>query len=110
MLKDFGAAVEALDAEKAASFYTEDCVFWDPLGTVVGRDGVQDMYELMRDRGDKLEIESVFGTRDWGVIEGIWTTTNREGNTVRIRYCDVLQIQDGKISREHVYFDGRLLR
>ncbi|KPL17008.1 MAG: hypothetical protein AMJ93_15215 [Anaerolineae bacterium SM23_84] len=110
MLDEWAAAWGALKPEKVASFYTEDCSYLCPLFDLNGSDEVRDAVQALVDQTQQIEIKSVFGTRSWGAAEAIWTTLDRGGRIAKVPYCAILQFQDGKISRELVYYDTWPLR
>jgi peptidoglycan hydrolase CwlO-like protein len=105
MLLDFATAWEALDAEKAASFYTEDCSLLEPDYAADGREGIRELIQWLHDNTQKIEIKSVMGDPDWGCAEGLWTTLDRKGGILEIPYCSIYEFQDGKVGQERVYYD-----
>lgn len=99
------------DAEKIASFFTEDCVFEDVCNGEVcyGHEELKARAKAVfkADPDLKLKIESLFATEDWIGCE--WTETGtRKGKKFSMRGASIVELQRGKISREAVYchFDG----
>lgn len=112
MLQDWAAAMEALDAEKVASLYTDDCALEAVAtgGRMQGKDSVDWLVRRFSALGHEYEITSAYGGSDWGAAQGVFTSTNSEGRRVPTQRAWIFELSDGRISRETVYWDASFLR
>lgn len=106
-------ALESLDADKLVSHYAEDAVLLDPcLGqdwSVRSKSNLKAYFkELFSLPGVKFEVTSVFGCDGWAAAEWIWSG-NKLGSDARfsIKGASVIQMHEGKITRETIYYDPR---
>ena len=112
-LESVKEALESLDAEKLVSHYAEDAVFLDPcLGQdwfIRGKEKLKAYFqELFGLPGAKFEVTSVFGCDGWAAAEWTWSGNKRGSDTrFSIKGASVIQIRDGKIARETIYYDPR---
>ena len=111
------AAVNSRDMEKFLSFYTDDCVYEDlAVGKVNrGKDELRSFYsDSFRMAPDlKFEEKITFTSGDWAAAEWVMTGTHSgstpempaTGKRFSVRGASVMQIRDGKISRESDYWN-----
>ncbi len=99
------------DVDKIASFFTEDCLFED-VCTGKTYQGQEELKAMARsvfnvDPDLTLEIESLFAVDDWIGCEWI-ETGRRAGKRFSLRGASIVELREGKISREAMYshFDG----
>jgi len=99
------------DVEGIVSFFTDDCVFEDVCGRAVHRGREALRAEAKRvvesDPDLRLEVVSVLGVGGW--VAGEWVQTGTQGGRrYSLRGASILEVRDGKISRESMYthFDG----
>ena len=118
MLMDYVAAWNSGDAEKVASFLTDDCVFENLGGEHVhrGKEGVKAWATgvLASIPDFKLEVKSLFVAGDWVGCEWVETGTQTgamgnqppTGKSFSVRGASILELQEGKIRRETLYWDS----
>ena len=111
-LKGFLEAFNAHDTDAVMAFFTEDCVLDMPRGPGPGglrlvgkeqvRTGIQSRFDGIPDihYGD----DSHFACGDRGVSEWTIRGTQRTGEPIEVRGCDLLEFRDGKISRKDSYW------
>jgi ketosteroid isomerase-like protein len=112
MLKAFLEAFNAHDVDAIMAFFTEDCVFEMPRGPapggrrLVGRDaareGIRSRFEGIPDI--RYEDDRHFVSGDRGVSEWTIRGTQRTGEPVEVRGCDLFEFSGGLISRKDSYW------
>lgn len=117
MLRDWVEAENSQDVDKFASFYTDDAVWEDvALGLVNrGKKEVKDYFKAMFVAFPdlKFEVESAFVAGDWGGCEWLMTGTQTSdfsgipatGKKFSVRGVSVIQLRNGKISRNSDYYN-----
>lgn len=118
MLRDWVDAENSQDVDKFTSFYADDCVWEDvALGLVNrGKKEVKAYFKTMFVAVPDLrfEVQSVFVEGDWGVCEWLMTGTqagdfpglpSAVGKSFSVRGVSVIQLQNGKISRNSDYWN-----
>jgi len=118
MIRDWVEAENSQDADEFASFYTDDCVWEDvSLGLVNrGRKQVKAYFKSMFAAFPdlKFDVQSVFATGDWGVCEWVMTGSQTGrfpgvpatgGKRFSVRGVSVIQLRNGKISRNSDYWN-----
>jgi ketosteroid isomerase-like protein len=107
----FLAAWNEQDVEKTVNCYTEDCLYLDPntRGHVEGRDALRRyltrLFEKWTMHWTLREFHS-FGAEKGGAF--LWhasLTPVAGGPTAEIDGMDFVQIEDGLLKRNEVYFD-----
>jgi steroid delta-isomerase-like uncharacterized protein len=111
-LQAFLDAFNAHDVDGVMSFFTEDCVFDMPRGPAPGgrrplgrqqvREGIQSRLDGIPDihYGDDRHSDMRYrGVSEW-TIRG----TQRTGEHIEVRGCDLFEFTDGKISRKDAYW------
>ncbi|MCJ7708207.1 MAG: ester cyclase [Anaerolineales bacterium] len=93
------------DVEGIVSFFTDDCVFEDVCHGVAyrGKDGLRaEAKRVLESIPDlRLEVESVFGDRDFGCE---WVETGTQGGRrFSVRGASIVETRGGKIKREAMY-------
>ena len=111
-LQAFLDAFNAHDVDAIMSFFTEDCVFDMPRGPgpsgrrLTGkqqvRAGIQSRFEGIPDIHYGDDRHWTCGDR--GVSEWTIRGTQRTGEPVEVRGCDLLDFADGKISRKDSFW------
>lgn len=118
MIRDWVEAENLQDADRFASFYTDDCVWEDvALGLLNrGKKQVKSYFKSMFDAFPnlKFEVQSVFAAGNWGVCEFLMTGTqagdfpgvpDTGGKRFSVRGVSVIQFRNGKISRNSDYWN-----
>ena len=111
-LKEVLNAFNRHDVDAIMSFFADDCVFDTPRGPLpggahlVGKDavgkGFAARFEGIPDIHYGDDRHWVSGNR--GVSEWTITGTDKEGNPVHVRGCDLFEFSDGKITRKDSYW------
>ena len=111
-LEAFLAAFNAHDVDAIMAFFTEDCRFEMPRGPapggrrLVGRDavreGIRSRFEGIPDIRYEDDRHVVCGDR--GVSEWTIRGTQRTGEPIEVRGCDLLEFSGGLISRKDSYW------
>lgn len=109
MMQDWKVALESLDLEKTMSVYADDIV-WDDAAAndhLTNKSDVMGMYRWFYALTDvKMNVTSSFVSGDgkWASAEWMWSGT--EGaRDYSIQGVSVLEIRDGKIVRETIYYN-----
>jgi ketosteroid isomerase-like protein len=112
VLQDVLDAFNAHDVDRIMSFFADDCVMDMPRGPgpggrrLVGKDEVRDG---IRSRFDGIPDVHYGDDSHWlcgdrGVSEWTLRGTQRTGERVEVRGCDLLEFADGKITRKDSYW------
>ena len=112
VLQDFLDAFNAHDVDAIMSFFAEDCVLEMPRGPapggrrLVGREQVR---EGIQSRLDGIPDVHYGDDRHWtcadrGVSEWTIRGTQRTGEPIEVRGCDLFEIADGRITRKDSYW------
>ena len=109
MVRDWIGAIQALDLDKTVSFYADDIISEDPAYQYrfTGRGEVKSMYVSVYALPDvKFEYTSSFvsGDGQWAAAKWIWSGT-KGGESYSIPGVSILEIRDGKIVRETIYYN-----
>ena len=112
MLQAFLDAFNAHDIDAIMSFFTEDCVFDTPRGPAPGgqhlvgrqavRTGIQARFDGIPDIHYGDDRHWVCGDR--GVAEWTIRGTQRSGESIEVRGCDLFEFADGRISRKDSFW------
>jgi ketosteroid isomerase-like protein len=111
-LQAFLVAFNAHDVDAIMSFFTEDCVFDMPRGPAPGgrrlvgraqvREGIRSRFDGIPDIHYGDDRHFVCGDR--GVSEWTIRGTQRTGERIEVRGCDLFEFADGKISRKDSFW------
>lgn len=108
------------DFEALRALYAPDAVVVDPLAGEVTGEGIIDLYRSWIEPLPDSDFGPVakHETGDVAVDEGYLTGTNTgpltlpsgetlppTGRSVRLRFCDVLTVRDGRVVSHHLYYD-----
>ena len=112
VLQDFLDAFNAHDLDAIMSFFAEDCVLEMPRGPAPGGRrlvGRRDVREGLRSRLDGIPDVHYGDDRHWacgdrGVSEWTLRGTQRTGESIEVRGCDLFEFADGKIRRKDSYW------
>jgi steroid delta-isomerase-like uncharacterized protein len=118
IVKDFIEAFNLGDADKAASFFADDCVYEDmAVGEVFhGKKEIIGFFNsIYADFPDyKWELKSIFGTGDRAAYESVFSGTYTHssdpeipanGKHVAFRTATIVELRNGKISRVADYYN-----
>ena len=105
-------AFNAHDVDAIMAFFTEDCVFDMPRGPAPGgrrlvgrklvREGIQSRFDGIPDVQYGDDRHWLCGDR--GVSEWTIRGTQRTGEPIAVRGCDLFEFADGKISRKDSFW------
>ncbi len=111
-LEDVIDAFNAHDVDAVMSYFTEDCVLDMPRGPGPGgrrlvgreqvREGIQSRFDGIPDVHYGDASHWVCGDR--GVSEWTLSGTQRTGERIEVRGCDLFHFADGRISRKDSYW------
>ena len=117
MFKDYGLAWSSHDAEKIASFFTDDCVYEDVAIGAVNR-GKKELKDFINGTfaafpDFKIEPKSLFFSGDWVGSEWIMTGTHTgdfplmpaTGKSFSIRGASISELHEGKFRRNTDYWN-----
>ena len=111
-LQAFLDALNAHDVDAIMSFFTEDCVLDLPRGPAPGGRrmvGSQQVREGIQSRLDGIPDVHYGDDRHWicgdrAVSEWTLRGTQRTGEPIEVRGCDLFELADGKISRKDSFW------
>jgi steroid delta-isomerase-like uncharacterized protein len=112
VLEAFLEAFNAHDVDAIMSFFTEDCVFDMPRGPGPGGQrlvGKEQVREGIQSRFDGIPDIRYGDDRHWlcgdrAVSEWTIRGTQRTGERIEVRGCDLFELVDGKISRKDSFW------
>jgi ketosteroid isomerase-like protein len=112
VLQAFLDAFNAHDVEAIMSFFADDCVLEMPRGPAPGGRrlvGKQQAREGIQSRLDGIPDVHYGDDRHWicgdrGVSEWTLRGTQRTGERIEVRGCDLFEFVDGKISRKDSFW------
>ena len=117
MLRDYAAAWSSGDVEKVISFLTDDCVI-ENVGSGTAYRGQEEIRASVRDNfastpDFKIEVVSLFVAGDWvgaewiqsGTYTGDVAGTEVTGRHFSGRGASIIELREGKIRREAIYWD-----
>jgi steroid delta-isomerase-like uncharacterized protein len=111
LLQSAAASLESLDMDKLVSHYADRFLFEDLPGNlrITSRERLESYYRnLFALPGVEFEVTSMFGCDDWAGLEWIWSgTTPGQGAEYRIKGASIIEMRDGRIARETIYYDPR---
>jgi ketosteroid isomerase-like protein len=112
LLEAFVEAFNAHDVDAIMSFFAEDCVLEMPRGPAPGglrlvgkeqvREGIKSRLDGIPDVHYGEEAHWVCGDR--AVSEWTIRGTQRSGDRIEVRGCDLLEFADGKITRKNSFW------
>ena len=112
VLEGFLAAFNAHDVDAIMGYFTEDCVMEMPRGPAPGgrrlvgkdavREGIRSRFEGIPDIRYEDDRHWVCGER--AVSEWTIRGTQRNGEPIEVRGCDLLEFTGGLISRKDSYW------
>jgi ketosteroid isomerase-like protein len=95
------------DSAALDDLLTDSCELVDPMGTRHGRDAIKaysaEFSQLVTGRA--FHINAFWDAGDAAVCEVTFTGTGPDGDSVRLRMCDVYGFRGDRIAFNHVYFD-----
>jgi steroid delta-isomerase-like uncharacterized protein len=111
-LKAFLDAFNAHDVDAVMSFFAEDCVFDMPRGPAPGGQrlvGKEQVRAGIQARFDGIPDIRYGDDRHWtcgdrAVSEWTIRGTQRSGEYIEVRGCDLFELTDGKISRKDSFW------
>jgi steroid delta-isomerase-like uncharacterized protein len=116
-IKEYTAAWNSHDAEKLASFFTDDCVYEEvALGKITrGKEEfkafINGFFAAFPDTN--FELTSNFNSGNWYCAEWVWTGTHKgpmaglpaTGRRFAVRGVSVGELEEGKIKRNSEYYN-----
>lgn len=112
ILKGFLEAFNRHDLDAIMEYFAEDCVFYMPRGTAPRGDRYTGKAEVLRGLAKRFEgIPDVHYGDDehwvcgnFGVSEWTLTGTSPSGKKIEVRGVDLLEFDDGKITRKDSFW------
>ncbi len=112
VLRAFLAAFNAHDLDAIMEFFTDDCVFEMPRGPAPGGRrlvGREEVREGIRSRLEGIPDVRYDDDRHWvsgdrGVSEWTIRGTQRTGEPIEVRGCDLFEFSEGRISRKDSFW------
>ncbi len=101
-------ALESGDVEALVGCYTDPCLLHDaPSGeTWTTHDALASMYRRLLAPPTVFSDVRVFEGDGWAAIEWTWSGVNRRTSVpFRIRGASVIELGEGRIARETLYYD-----
>ena len=104
-------ALEELNLDKILSACAENAVFEDvPAGErIIGKSGLRSYFEqLFSLPGVAFSDIRIFVGGDFAALEWAWSGLKRDtGEPYRVRGASVIELREGKIARESIYYDPK---
>jgi len=114
LAKAYASAYEAKDADAYLSLFSRDADYFDFAVQIYAK--IRSLKEELRrsfQRDDfRLSVHSIFVSSDgaFAALRGTYTDTTRSELQVSVPVVSILEIQNGKIQREFLYYDGSLFK
>jgi len=103
--------LEELDTEKILSAYAEGFVFEDvPSGeSISDRAQLRAYFEALFALPQVAFSEvKVYESENFAAVEWTWSSTKRSsGQAYRVKGASIIELRDGSIARESLYYDPR---
>ena len=114
IIRRFFNALERLDLDAVAEFFTEDGIYHDipvPTDPTVGREGIRKKLELVANATDRLEMQlsSVIGEGDTVMTERVEIWHFPTGERPRLPVMSIFEMKDGRIAAWREYWDLNML-
>ena len=104
-------ALEELNIDKILSAYAENAVLEDISAgiSIMDRAGLSAYFEkLFSLPGVAFSDIRLFDGKKFAAVEWVWSGLKRDtGESFRIRGASVIELMDGKIVRESIYYDPK---
>ncbi|MFQ5907639.1 MAG: nuclear transport factor 2 family protein [Thermoplasmata archaeon] len=104
-------ALEALDVDVLVSCYAEDFLFEDIPSElrITEKADLKTYYEhLFALPNVKFSDTVIYDGGDWAALEWTWSGNKRDsGAEYQVRGASIIELRDGRIARETIYFDPR---
>ena len=110
----YASAYEAKDAVAYLSLFSRDADYVDYAVQVRGK--IRSLREELRrsfQRDDfRLSVHSIFVSSDgaFAALRGTYTDTTRNEYPVSVPIASILEIRNGEIQKEYLYYDGSLFK
>ncbi|WP_304454908.1 ester cyclase [Nocardiopsis sp. YSL2] len=114
--REYFEAIQAADFDRIRSLLHPDYAFTDEEGTEHGVEGSIEKISVFTTAfpGFEIDIHRQLEMGDVAVMEATMRGVHRDemagipatGRSVEMAYCNVLELRDGKIYREHDYNDN----
>jgi ketosteroid isomerase-like protein len=112
--RSYASAYEAKDAGAYLSLFSGDADYVDYGVQVHSKIGAlrEELLRSFERETFRLIIRSLFVSADgrFAALQGTFTDTARSGDVVSVAIISVLEIRDGKIIKESLYYDGSLFK
>ncbi len=103
------AALESLSARDIVECYAERFVFEDPQANerITERQTLAAYFQaLFALPGVRFTNICAFEAERWAAVEWTWHGRTRSGEAFAIRGASVMELEEGKIARETIYYDA----
>jgi ketosteroid isomerase-like protein len=111
VLQDAKSALEGLNTDKIIEIYSDNFLFEDTSSKeqITDRSSLrkyfQQLFSLPKVTFSDIRI---FEAESFAVIEWIWGGVKRSnGEPFRVRGASVIELSEGKVSRESIYYDPK---
>jgi ketosteroid isomerase-like protein len=102
------ASIDAKDAQRFLAFLTEDALFrYGSNPPVTGQAAIRAQVEQVFGsiRSCTHRLDQVWYPPGFAICQGEVTYVRLDGRSIAIPFCNVFQLQDGKIARYEIYID-----
>jgi len=111
-MDDLFAAIDGKDAERFASFVTEDGAFLFANSPAVAgraaiRDAVAGFFASIRSLSHEVHGVTVDGDRIWS--RGVVTYVRHDGSSLAVPFCNYFEMRDGRVHHYQIYVDASTL-
>lgn len=114
VMKAYIAAYEAKDATAYLSLFSRDAVYVDFAVQVHAKVSQlrTELVSSFRRKGFRFSIQSFFVSGDgrFAALQGTYSDSGGRGQPASVPIASFLEIRDGKITRETLYYDGSLFK
>ena len=110
-LKEAKEALEGLDADRIVNVYANEFLFEDSSSKecITDRKALREYFQqLFALPQVSFSDIRIFEAGSFATIEWIWSGVKRDtGKPYRVKGASVIELREGKISRETIYYDPR---
>jgi ketosteroid isomerase-like protein len=105
---DLFACIDAKDTQRFLDFLTEDALFrYGSSSPVTGRAAIKAQVEQVFNtiRSCRHRLGHVWQPPGFAICQGEVTYVRLDGRSIDVPFCNVFQLQAGKIARYEIYLD-----
>ncbi len=105
IVENYYRDIDARDLEKVYQLFDEQIIYNRAGKVIRGISELKDFYETDRKLVGRHEIKRIIGDGSVVISEGSFIGTNGRDEEIDIKFCDVFDIENGKIKERTTYIN-----